>query len=415
MMSVRKTNIIHSNDGGLTILWAFMLPVIIGFIGIGVETSLWYSQKGDLQSATDAASIVTAYAIGSGANLNTAATNEMARNGYGANAHLTLTVNHPPLTGAYTGNSNAVEVIVSEPENALFSAVLGLAQVNLKTRAVSLFTPSTNGGGCVMALNQLQIDTIDINGNVTLNMPGCTMIDNSNASSAVYIGGSSTVTVNNVYTAGGISVNGNAVLNHTISNVTSGSEVPDPFSGLPMPSIGSCAQNNFSAGSGNTTMIPGVYCGNTKFNAQSNVTMTSGTYIINGGSFSIDGQAAVSGSGVTIILTNNATITVNGGANVTLSAPTSGTYAGILFYGDRASANNNNDFTGGATMNLTGIIYMPSETVNFNGNATTGGTCTRIVSYAVNFKGTSYISPTCPAGYPGIPVPTTTGSVKLEE
>lgn len=396
-------------------MWAFMLPAIIGSIGLGVEISSWYARKGDMQNAADATSVATAYAIGSGNSLTGVASNEMSRNGFGSSANVTLTVNNPPVTGAYTSNNNAVEVIALQNEAPSFSNVLGNGRTTIQVRAVALRTPPNTAGGCVMALNQLQIDTIDINGNVNLNMPGCTMIDNSNTSSAVYIGGNSTVTVNNIYTAGGISVGSNATLNNKTANVTNGSQVADPFSSLAMPSVGSCNQNNFSAQSGNTTMNPGVYCGGISFNAQANVTMNPGTYIVNGGSFDINGQATVNGSGITIVFTNNATITVNGGAVVNLSAPTSGTYAGILFYGDRTSNNNTNKFNGGSTMNLTGTIYMPSETVNFNGGASIGGNCTKIVSYAVNFNGTSNITNNCPAGYPAIPVPNSGVSVAIVE
>ena len=47
----------------------------------------------------------------------------------------------------------------------------------------------------------------------------------------------------------------------------------------------------------------------------------------------------MNGTGVTIVLTgssgNYATVTIGNGASVTLSAPTSGATAGIVFFGDR--------------------------------------------------------------------------------
>ena len=73
----------------------------------------------------------------------------------------------------------------------------------------------------------------------------------------------------------------------------------------------------------------------------------------------------MNGTGVTIILTsstsgNYATVTIDNGATVTLSAPTSGTTAGIVFFGDRrASATNSNNFGGGAAVNITGAVYFP--------------------------------------------------------
>ncbi len=408
-------NLIISHDGSISVLQALMLPMIIGFIGLGVEVPTWYSQKGDLQSATDAAAIAIAYQIGSGNSLSTIASNEMSRNGYNANSGITITVNNPPLSGSYAGNNQAVEVIAIKAQAGAFSKLLGMSQLSIRTRAVVLNTPSNNGNGCIMALASSGGYTIDINGNATVNMAGCTMVDNSNNSSAVALNGNATVTVQNIYTAGGISTNGNSTINNSSPNVTNGSVVSDPFSSLPMPSVGSCDQNNFTAQHGNTTMSQGVYCNGINFNAQANVTMNPGIYIVNGGSFNINGGATVTGSGVTIIFTNGATINVNGNSTMTLSAPTSGTYAGILFYGDRSMPLGYDNFNGGASMSLTGTIYMPTQDLNFNGGVSGTATCLKIVSYQITINGGANLSSTCPAGYPGIPVPSGSGSVVLKE
>lgn len=410
-----RNNIFTSEQGGLIILWAFVLPAVIGSIGIGVEVSSWYARKSDIQSATDAAALATSYAVGGSSNLTTIASNEMSRNGFGTNSGITLTVNNPPSTGTYSGNNNAVELIVSQNEAPLFSKVLGHGQTTIKVRAVALNTPSSSGGGCIMALNQTQGYSIDINGNATINMPGCSMIDNSNNSSAVALNGNATVTVTNIYTAGGIMTNGHSTINNTSPNVTNGSVVPDPFSNLAMPAFSGCDQNNFTAQHGSVTMTPGVYCGGINFNAQANVTMSSGTYIVNGGSFNINGQASVTGSDVTIIFTGNSTINVNGGATVTLSAPTTGTYAGILLYADRNSQANYNNFNGGSSMALTGVVYMPSENINFNGGVSSGGSCTKIIANTVTINGGANLSPTCPAGYPTIPIPGTNSGIRIVE
>ena len=62
----------------------------------------------------------------------------------------------------------------------------------------------------------------------------------------------------------------------------------------------------------------------------------SGVYYVNGGNFNVGGAVVMNGTGVTIILTsstsgNYATVTIDNGATVTLSAPTSGTTAGNRF------------------------------------------------------------------------------------
>jgi hypothetical protein len=59
--------------------------------------------------------------------------------------------------------------------------------------------------------------------------------------------------------------------------------------------------------------------------------------------------------------------------DVTFSAPTSGTYLGVVFFQDRSITSSNNAlFTGGATMKITGSLYFPTTIVQFsNGSAAT--------------------------------------------
>ena len=71
--------------------------------------------------------------------------------------------------------------------------------------------------------------------------------------------------------------------------------------------------------------------------------MADGTYIIDGGSLSIGAQANVTCNSCTFILTNSdgsptatiGSVTITAGAQVELSAPSSGTYKDIIIYQDR--------------------------------------------------------------------------------
>lgn len=52
--------------------------------------------------------------------------------------------------------------------------------------------------------------------------------------------------------------------------------------------------------------------------------------------------------------------------NMTLSAPASGTYSGILFYEKSGLALSQFVFDDSVAENLTGLIYLPSRNVTFN-------------------------------------------------
>src|ERR1700751_4584129 len=113
-----------------------LLSVLIGFAGLGVETGLWYAIKRQNQSAADEAALSGAMEIAAGKSDFTAqATRDAVRNGFVNTLPNTIAVNNPPASGTHSGNNNFVEVILSQPQNALFAS-LYLANVTIKTRGV---------------------------------------------------------------------------------------------------------------------------------------------------------------------------------------------------------------------------------------------------------------------------------------
>ncbi len=405
-----------SQQGSVMVLWALTLSATVGMIGIGLETGNWYLTKRNLQSSTDAAAIGAAYENNSTARTSSAST-EMTRNGFGSSAGVTVTVNNPPLNGSYTTNSNAVEVIASQPQPTMFSAVLMSQTPVITVRSVAV--RQTAGNACVLALNSLSADTLLASGSAILNMPNCMIAANSTNNGAIDIKGNSTVTVQGLYTPGSYSVNGSAVLTSSTTPVTDGNPLPDPYSSLAIPSYSGCDYNNYSTNN-TITINPGVYCGGFSLNAHADVTMNPGVYIMDSGSFSINGQATLTGTGVTIILTSSTgssypTVSINGGAEVNLTAPTSGTYSGMAFYQDRnAPLNNSNSFNGGSTMNINGSVYFPKGQTTFNGGNSITTPCTQIVAYTITFNGNNTTSINCPTSNSITPI-TIPASVTLEE
>jgi hypothetical protein len=148
----------------------------------------------------------------------------------------------------------------------------------------------------------------------------------------------------------------------------------------------------------NTNVPPGTYCGGISVtNGVTGVKFEAGDYIILGGGLNFAGGTTSTGSGVMFYLTGNTTypyasVNMSNGANVTLSAPTSGTYLGVLFFQNRAiTSSSNATFTGGANMLLTGSLYFPTTDVAFsNGTSTTAYTA--IVAYEVSIAGGASIN-----------------------
>ena len=414
---------LFADDAGvIMVLWAIVLPVMLGFMGLGIESGAWYLKKRDLHAAADAGAIAGGYATGTGlSNITQVATTEVNRNGFSAANGVSIQVNSPPAGGAYAGNSQSVEVLLSQSQARMFSALLMGADPSISVRSVSLQVSS--GNACVLALDPSANSALNFSGNATVSLPTCIAASNSSSTSAVNaaidLNGSSTVVAEGIYTAGGYSVNGAASLTTTNAPITNGSTIPDPYANLTVPSYSGCNQNNYQkTGHSTVTLSPGVYCNGIRIQGGT-VNLQPGVYIIDRGDLVVNGTTTLNGTGVTIILTSSTgtgygNVTINGGATINLSAPTSGAYAGVVFYQDRnAGTSGTNRFNGGANMNITGAIYFPQQLLDFTGGSSSSATCTQIVGRLITFTGNNNVTSNCPSsGIQNIAVP---GSVKLVE
>lgn len=134
----------RDTSAGTATFVAFSVPVFVGALGLGIDTSAWYIEKRKIQQIADAAALGGARVKGAGQNNTTAsavATRDAVRNGFVASATTTLAFNSPPTSGSYTAKQTAVEVIVTKQLPALFSQVLlGSAARTITGRAVG-YTP----------------------------------------------------------------------------------------------------------------------------------------------------------------------------------------------------------------------------------------------------------------------------------
>jgi hypothetical protein len=125
---------------------------------------------------------------------------------------------------------------------------------------------------------------------------------------------------------------------------------------------------------GGLTIYPGIYK-QIAVSGNGQLTMEPGIYIIQGGGLSVSGNGTVTGSNVMIYnglggSGCSGAIDLSGNGAITLSAPTSGTYAGILIF----QARNNSralTFSGNGTFQLGGIVYAPDALLSESGNGQT--------------------------------------------
>jgi Flp pilus assembly protein TadG len=384
------------SSGQVAVLVALSMVSVLGCVSLAVDVGLLWSERRQMQSAADAAAIAAAVALRNDLSVSSAADESSTLNGFtnGQN-NVTVTANNPPQSGAYSGNSNYVEIIISQTVPTYFMAAIGYSTVPITTRAVA---GSVAGPGCVYALDPSASSAISASNGVSITSY-CGVLDDSNSSSALDVVGGAVIKTTGAGVVGQAELNNNGQIENLSGSAISATQdispVPDPLSYIAAPTVGGCTYtgtqnlNSYTASqspaySGNYVVSPGTYCGGISASNGTSVTFNPGTYIIAGGGLSLqNGGGKVTGTGVTFYITtgaaagysgsNNAYAGVNiaNGVTVSLSAPTTGgvgSLEGILFFQDRSVPTTGaaSYFAGGANMTLTGALYFPTTQLNYS-------------------------------------------------
>ncbi|WP_352720543.1 pilus assembly protein TadG-related protein [Mesorhizobium sp. M0306] len=391
-------------SGNVATIFALSLPIVVGAAGLGIETSYWYFSSLKLQAVADAAAYAGALEKVSGSDKPTivsAATLSATTNGWDPSTG-TIEIFTPPSSGPNVAQK-AVEVIVHQTLDRFFTSIFTQNAIGARARAVAFITDASKA--CALSLNRSAPRAALFSGSSTIKMTGCSVMSNSIAADAIKLQGSANLQADCLISAGGVSLN-NPVTTVCASPITQALPAGDPFADLPAPPATTPCQNSKLS-----TLNPGTYCSGLSLSG--NVALAPGVYVIQGGDFKANANANVSGDGVIIYLAGSAGVSMNGNATIKLSAPTSGTYSGVLFYGDRDNLTGSNTFNGTADSLLTGALYFPTQDVNYLGNFSGKGGCTQVVAGTLQWSGNTSISQDCTSlGMRNIPA---TQSIRLVE
>lgn len=276
-----------------------------------------------------------------------------------------------------------------------------------------------------------------MSGGATVGATNCTIAANSSSGTAGNFSGGASVTAANVNFVGNYTTSGGATIAATVK--TGAPATTDPYGctgsgsclAVPAYTTSPCAANPNLSGGAKATIGPGCYKGisvsggvqltmspgnytidgtggagaiDVSLSGGSKVTMGAGIYTLYNGGFNLSGGNTVDASaGVSIILTGSPAssagiVNISGGADLTLTPPTSGPMQGVAFYVDRNAPANSDAFSGGSTMSITGSIYMPSQKVSYSGGSSTNPACLQLIADTVTLSGGSSFGVVCPAG-----------------
>ena len=392
----------------LMIVGAAMIPMI-GAVGLGVDVAQWVLWKRQLSSATDLAALAGAHAVVEKKSANQAARRSLALNnlrGFTIDA-----VENAPTKGKYAGDATAVRVQLTASQSLPFSGIFMTGPMSITVSATAQSVREVPN--CMIALDSTETTSISVSGSARVEM-NCAMHSNGSGTQSLVADGDWVAVA--ALSANG-SVSGKS-FDSEKTRVNNGAGIlADPLASLGTPATTvACSGASFYTQKSNTTgsIGPGCYTG---LSVQGSLTLTPGTYIIDGGDVSIGAKGALKGSGVTLVFTNSnptstaiGKFTANGTSLVQLSAPNTGTYAGIIMYQDRrAEPSNQTNFfvTGnsgtdnaGNTVNsfYEGTIYTPKTYTQFSGNSSILTPCMQVVAMRIEFQGNTSVNNTCPPG-----------------
>jgi Flp pilus assembly protein TadG len=384
---------------GIALMTALTMPALFGVMGLGIDVGYWTVVRLELQRTVDVAAMAGAAKYASSHSSSSALTttaNVAELDGLpvgtrGGDGTTTLTDNYGTsytATASFLTGPLRISMTVQRRVPVYFAKVLTsvATQPVSATAIVKIIPRPPTAPPCIFGLRGYST------GNTTGN--------------DVQFGGSSSVTLSNgceVRSNGNINDNGNPTV-PTVPMIASGGC-------LSLPSGTNCSgglpqmADPFAATYGSLLAVPtttvnqsngvtldpapsGYAYSGLSFQGNKTVTMSPGVYYV-AGDITLNANTIVTGNGVTLITTGS--IRVNGCGNVkncsdpraTLTAPSTGPFAGLLW----GSSSSSITLNGSATVVLQGATYFPNGTVTYSGNSTAATSCFEVVAAEVDFSG----------------------------
>lgn len=410
-MTLRRwlNNLLSCERGNAIMIAAAAMPLVIGAAAIGVDTIQLTLSKRHLQRAADAGALAGAYAVVQSKPAAAAVDRDLTLNNK-IPLSVTRVVENAPTTGSYSGDANAVRVVLTAQRTSPFMQFFNRSAPIVKVEATAAVVYA--GKFCMVSLETGNTTGVTFTGSTDIDL-GCGVATNATGSAAISAGGSSRIVASPIAAIGGVPssssyATGTKLLPYSPKQV-------DPFATLPVPAPPSGCntgtlsvqpnQSNAAAAETSTNVI--CYA---SMNIKGTINFGSDkTIYVAGGTLSFGAQADVTCTRCTFILTGPpgttataptaspiATIDMHGNAVLTLTSPSTGTYKDLLMYQDpRATIGNGISINGNSSTTYQGGFYFPKAYMTFNGNTGMHTTCLQLVARRLTFSGNSSVSNVC--------------------
>ena len=382
--------LLKGERGTILTMTALSLTLLTSFLALAIDVGhLYYTQR-QLQTLADSAAMAGALEASTCGTPNcaviqTAAATALTEGGSPAptlflqcaaasGTGLLLTINNGPCALGSSDpnnlNANYVEAVVVEQVPTFFARIFGVSTVQISARAEA--GKSTPASPC-LNITGTSGQTLTLNSGASITDAGsstCSVNVNSNGAPAAMENAGATVNV------GAYTVHGTVWDNcgsYTPAPTTGSAVAPDPIAAEitagtitapTQPALSSTCCNPVSAA---TTLQPGYYSSGLNFNGSGYaVTLASGLYYF-GGSMVVGG-VNLTGSNVTLYFANGS-LTMNSASTMTLTAPSTGSTAGMLIW-QATTDSSPMILDSSSSSSWGGAIYLPDAQLTLNGGST---------------------------------------------
>ena len=390
----------HNQKGQALVLIVIAIVGLIGLVALAIDGGNAFSDRRHAQSAADTAGLAAALAkvhsqSWMDAGLSRAASNGYTNDGVRSTVQVTTDPMGPgcdgtvpnPVNPNISGDKSSyyILVVIHSNVDTYFASVLGVNQIHNCVQAIVRGRPSITVpiayGNALVSLDPSSCKSFWVHGTSDSIVEGSGVFVNSSCNSdalnAFDLTGSGQLQAPNICVVGGATYNSGGV--YPAPNTNCGPALPYPPDYIwPQPTC------SVAATKGNNIVSPGNIQGSW---ISGNITMQPGIYCISG-NVMIGSNDHITGNGVLWYFMDGG-LTVNGGANVNISAPTGGDFAGLLIYLPLTNSNTI-ILNGDANSQYTGTILAPASQIQINGTNSNYGYHCQIIGFQIDLSGTGY-------------------------
>lgn len=396
-----------NSSGNATLMVALGAPALIGAGGLAIDTAQWYMWKRELQHSVDQAAYAGAWALAREESADTFETR--AEQEFETNiSKIADFVSDPSIEVAdYAGGTdNSVVVTATASKLLPFSSFLTGSAATVRASAQASFAEGLNYNACLVSLTEEGTGTT-IGGNATVRAR-CGLAALSCDEDAIQIDGSADVTTDSIAACGTVSVP-EENQDVTAEGVRG---LEDIYADLEPPTndTNRTYQCTGKGKNAQASLLPGTYA---SLVVSCTTVLSSGIYVINGGTLDLAANYNVTGSGVMFVLKNGATMKLGGngaGNSIRLTPMSASDFIGTPFqdqadelsdilvfeHRDNNVPNPGHTLNGNSNSLIEGLIYLPSSNIRVLGTADVSAQCLQISAYTIDIRGNAQLTTLCP-------------------